>query len=713
MYQYASLPMGLSNSPDIFQAVMNDVLDDLDNTRAHLDDVLITTSGSYDDHLRHVEKALSRLAEFGFRVNLRKSFFAASEIEYLGYWVTRDGISPQPKKVEAIMRLQPPKTKRQLRHFLGMINYYRDMWKRRSHILAPLSGLVSKTVKWDWTKECQEAFEEIKKTMAKETLLTYPDFNKTFHVYADASDKQLGGVIMQEGKPLAFYSRKLNSAQCNYAVGEKELLSIVEALKEFKGILLGHKIVVHTDHKNILYRPFPSDRIMRWRLMIEEYGAEFVHIKGEENVVADGMSRLHHESTYFLVTQNTDDQIETSWEEIFATSPKELDKEAEFPLLPSLIDKYQKKDKKLMKRLKEKSNDFSTINVEGHELLARHGKIYIPDCLQGRVLSWYHEYLVHPGATRTEATIRQQFTWPGLTEDVRKFVQSCGCQKHKRNAKKYGKLPVRQVETVPWKRVDVDLIGPWTVKTPSKTYSLQAITMIDPATGWFEMSQLIDATAYTAMNAFCNEWLCRYPRPKYVGMDGGSEFKKQFKETVKNYGLKVKKTTPYNPQGNSVIERIHQVIGDSLRAYELQEQELDEDDPFGAILANVSWALRSTYHTALEATPGQLFFGRDMLLGIQHKANWTRIAQRRQEQANCNNKRENAKRIPHTYKVGDYVLLKRGEKVSKMTSPNTGPYEVISVHANGTVRIQKGAVSQRINIRRIIPYRGHRTQTVN
>ena len=165
------------------------------------------------------------------------------------------------------------------------------------------------------------------------------------------------------------------------------------------------------------------------------------------------------------------------------------------------------------------------------------------------------------------------------------------------------------METVPWKRVDVDLIGPWTVKTPSKTYSLQAITMIDPATGWFEMSQLIDATAYAAMNAFCNEWLCRYPRPKYVGMDGGSEFKKQFKETVKNYGLKVKKTTPYNPQGNSVIERIHQVIGDSLRTYELQEQELDEDDPFGAMLANVSWALRSTYHTVLEATPGQLVFG--------------------------------------------------------------------------------------------------------
>jgi hypothetical protein len=123
-------------------------------------------------------------------------------------------------------------------------------------------------------------------------MLSFPDFSKEFHVYTDASDYQLGGVIMQDDKPLAFYSRKLLSAQMNYTTGEKELLSIVEILQEFRNILLGHKITVHTDHKNILYWSLPTQRIMRWRTLLEEYDVTFVHVKGVDNVVADGISRL-------------------------------------------------------------------------------------------------------------------------------------------------------------------------------------------------------------------------------------------------------------------------------------------------------------------------------------------------------------------------------------------------------------------------------------
>ena len=109
--------------------------------------------------------------------------------------------------MEAISRILPPKTRRQLRHFLGMVNYYRDIWKRRSHILSPLSRLVSKLVKFQWTEKEQKAFQDAKRMIQKETMLAYPQFVKTFHVYADASDTQLGGVIMQNGKPLAFYTR--------------------------------------------------------------------------------------------------------------------------------------------------------------------------------------------------------------------------------------------------------------------------------------------------------------------------------------------------------------------------------------------------------------------------------------------------------------------------------------------------------------------------
>ena len=113
-----------------------------------------------------------------------------------------------------------------------MINYYRDMWKRRSHYSAPLTGMVSKDAKFVWGAEQQQAFDRIKKVISRETLLAFPDFNKEFHIYTDASDYQLGAVIIPDNKLLAFYSRKLNGAQKRYTTGKQELLSIVETLKE-------------------------------------------------------------------------------------------------------------------------------------------------------------------------------------------------------------------------------------------------------------------------------------------------------------------------------------------------------------------------------------------------------------------------------------------------------------------------------------------------
>ena len=122
--------------------------------------------------------------------------------------------------------------------------------------------MTSNKAEFKWEMEQQKAFDEIKKVISREAILTFPDFSKPFHVFTDASDYQLGGVIMQENKPLAFYSRKLNSAQKNYTTGEKELLSIVEVCREFRDILLGQKLVVHTDHKNLLYRSLPTQRLM-------------------------------------------------------------------------------------------------------------------------------------------------------------------------------------------------------------------------------------------------------------------------------------------------------------------------------------------------------------------------------------------------------------------------------------------------------------------
>ena len=227
-YEMQRLPMGLCNSPDIFQEKMSELFDGLEYVSTYIDDLLILSKGTYEDHLEKLERVLVRLRKAGLKVNANKSFFARPELEYLGYWITRDGIQPLKAKVEAIMRIDEPRNRKELRSFIGIVNYYRDMWIRRSHVLAPLSELTTTKRTWKWEAKHSAAFATAKKIMARETMLAYPDFNAPFEIHTDASHYQLGAVISQKGKPIAFYSRKLNPAQTRYTTTERELLSIIE-----------------------------------------------------------------------------------------------------------------------------------------------------------------------------------------------------------------------------------------------------------------------------------------------------------------------------------------------------------------------------------------------------------------------------------------------------------------------------------------------------
>ena len=172
-YEYQRLPMGLCNSPDIFQEKMSELMTGLEFVRVYLDDILCITCGTFKEHLHQLEQVFKRLKDAKLKVNLRKSSLAKPELEYLGYWITREGIKPVTKKIEALMKIQTPRTKRELRRFIGMINFYRDMWIRRSHILAPLAKLTSKSVKWKWTDVEQKAFDTIKKVISEEVQKCY------------------------------------------------------------------------------------------------------------------------------------------------------------------------------------------------------------------------------------------------------------------------------------------------------------------------------------------------------------------------------------------------------------------------------------------------------------------------------------------------------------------------------------------------------------
>ena len=175
---------------------------------------------------------------------------------------------------------------------------------------------------------------------------------------------------------------------------------------------------------------------------------------------------------------------------------------------------------------------------------------------------------------------------------------------------------------------------------------------------------------------------------------------------IENYGLKGKPSTEYNPQSNGIIERVHQVLGNSLRSFELTKRDLPDENTWEPFLSATAFAIRSTYHTTLQATPGQLVFGRDMILPLKFKADWAQIQLSKQKRIDESNQRENMKRIDHEYSRGDKVLLKVPGIIPKMELPRKGPYEIVRVYSNGMVDIQIGPVTQRVNIRRLNPYVG-------
>ena len=713
-YEYLRLPMGLCNSPDIFQEKMSELMSDLEFARAYIDDLLTISRGSFDEHLGHLEQVLSRLAEAGLKVNASKSKIARTELDYLGYWITRAGIKPLNKKVEAINNLATPQTRKQLRSFIGLVNYYRDLWPKRSETLDPLTALTSNSVKWKWTEEHQDAFDTMKKIVAKEVILSYPDFNKEFEIHTDASATQLGAVISQDGKPIAFYSRKLNPAQTRYTTTERELLSIVETLKEFRNILLGQQLIVHTDHENLTYKNFNSDRVMRWRLFIEEYSPDLKYVKGEINVVADALSRLeiNNPPTAEVNYMHSDETMSDLYCYNLTKKQKQKEREEIYPLSYLEMGQAQSKDKELLKLVSEKPNIylFKTFYSAGKtfELIVKNDKIVIAKEQQQRVVDWYHNFLGHPGINRTEETIAQHLWWPKMRDHITSVVATCSsCQLNKKRNKKFGHLPEKVAEAQPWDKLCVDLIGPYKIRRKGQPDLIcRAVTMIDPATGWFEICQYDDKRSISVANIVEQEWLMRYPWPSQITFDRGSEFIGHgFKTMIKSdYGIQGKPITVRNPQANAIVERVHQVIANIIRTFELHDNYLDEDDPWKGILAATAFAVRSTYHTTLQKTPGQLVFGRDMIFNVEHTANWEYIRSRKQKLIAKNNRAENSKRIPHAYSINDKVMLKIGTQ-NKYEQPYSGPHTILQVNSNGTVRLQMGAVTDTVNIRRIDPYK--------
>ncbi|KAG8472962.1 hypothetical protein CXB51_034879 [Gossypium anomalum] len=289
------MPFGLTNAPAVFMDLMNSIFQPyLDRFAVvFIDDILIYSKDE-TEHAEHLRIVLQTLRNKQLYVKFSKSEFWLREVGFLGHIVSGDGIRVDPSKISAIIDWKPPKNVTEVRSFLGLAGYYRRFVNGFSIITAPMTRLLQKDVKFEWTEECQQSFEELKKLLTEAPVLVQPESGKEFVVYSDASRNGLGCVLMQEGKVVAFASRQLKPHERNYPTHDLELTAVVFALKIWRHYLYGEKCRVYTDHKSLKYLMSQKDlnlRQRRWLELLKDYELVINYHPGKANVVADALSR--------------------------------------------------------------------------------------------------------------------------------------------------------------------------------------------------------------------------------------------------------------------------------------------------------------------------------------------------------------------------------------------------------------------------------------
>ena len=300
-FEFNRMPFGLKGAPATFQRAMDSLLMDCRLFAASYIDDTIIFSKSWEQHLDHLKEVLQKLRQAGLTAKMRKCIWAARECSFLGHVVGRGRVRPERAKIAAVQEFAQPRTKKDIRSFLGLAGYYRRFLPEFSSTSAVLSDLTRKDQpdKITWTHSHQKAFDNIKAQLAEEPMLWNPDPNKPFTLHTDASNRGVGAVLSQEDKqgalkPVAFYSRKFLPREQRYTATQQECLAVVNAIKHFEVYLLGNKFTVVTDHgalKHLSTIKYGGARVTRWVLALQPFEYTVQHRPGIHNGNADGLSR--------------------------------------------------------------------------------------------------------------------------------------------------------------------------------------------------------------------------------------------------------------------------------------------------------------------------------------------------------------------------------------------------------------------------------------
>ena len=293
--EFLVMSFGLTNAPSYFMYLMNNVfMDCLDKfVVVFIDDVLIY-SRSEEEHEKHLRVVLERLRAHQLYAKFSKCEFWLKQVDFLGHVISTEGVAMDPAKVESVLSWKQPKNVSEIRSFLGLAGYYRRFIEDFSRIARPMTQLLKKDKKFEWSEACEASFQELKRRLTTGPVLVLPDIQQDFEVYCDASQQGLGCVLMHQGKVVAYSSRQLRPHEVNYPTHDLELAAVVHALKTWRHHLIGNRCELYSDHKSLKYiftQPDLNFRQRRWLDLIKDYNLNINYHPGKANVIADALSR--------------------------------------------------------------------------------------------------------------------------------------------------------------------------------------------------------------------------------------------------------------------------------------------------------------------------------------------------------------------------------------------------------------------------------------
>ena len=708
-YEYSVMPFGVTNAPGVFMEYMNRIFHEyLDRfVVVFIDDILVY-SKSVADHAEHLRIVLEVLKERKLYAKLSKCEFWLKEVSFLGHVISDGGISVDPSKVEAVLQWDTPKSATEVRSFLGLAGYYRKFIEGFSKLALPLTKLTGKGKAFIWDAQCEESFIELKKRLTSAPVLVLPNPEEPFVVYCDASKMGLGGVLMQNGKVVAYASRQLRIHEKNYPTHDLELAAVVFVLKMWRHYLYGSRFEVFSDHKSLKYLFDQKElnmRQRRWLELLKDFDFELSYHPGKANVVADALSRktLHMSALMVkelelieqfrdlsLVCEVTPKSVKLGMLKINNDFMKEI-KEA------------QKNDMKVVDLIvgidKAENNDFK---IDEHGILRFRDRICIPDNsdMKKAILEESHrsKLSIHPGATKMYQDLKSLFWWPGMKRDVAQFVYAClTCQKSKvEHQKPAGLMQPLEVPEWKWDSISMDFV----TGLPNTVKGYDSI--------WVIVDRLTKSAHFIPINItypvaklaeiYVSVIVKLHGIPMSIVSDRDPRFTSEFWKSLQvSLGSKLRLSSAYHPQTDGQTERTIQSLEDLLRSC-----VLEQGGSWDTYLPLIEFTYNNSFHSSIGMAPFEALYGRkcrtpicwyetgeSVVLGPELVRETTEKVKLIREKMKASQSRQKSyhdkRRKELEFSAGDHVFLRvtpvtgvgRALKSKKLTPRFIGPYQIL------------------------------------